>query len=53
MGVRVLIRDCKGLVMDALFTYFLACGDVLHDQARVVMVGIQHASEKGILQVEV
>ena len=53
MGVRVLIRDCKSLVMDALFTCFLACGDVLHDQARVVMVGIQHALEIGILQLEV
>ncbi len=53
MGVGVLIRDCKGLVMTAFCTCFLVCGDVLHDQARVVMVGIQHALEIGILQVQV
>ena len=53
LGVGVLIRDCKGLVMAAFFTCFTACGDVLQDQARAVLIGVHHALEIGILHVEV
>ena len=49
MGVRVLIRDFKGLVMATPFYLFLACGNVLHDQARVVIVSIYYRLVIGLL----